>query len=185
MIQDPAVLKVLDLFENEKIDYMISGSVASMMYAKPRMTHDIDIVVDLKAPSSLKLIEKTQNEYHISEEGIKDAIANNTMFNLIHIETGFKIDCWILTDSSFDGSRFARRQRHKIDGREFFFSTPEDTLLIKLVWLKDSENEKHAEDISDLLRLYPGKLDLDYIWKWIEKLGLRYQADMVKLTGRI
>ncbi len=181
MIQDPAVLKILNIFDKNKIEYMISGSVASMFYSKPRMTHDIDLVVDIRLKSALLLYKEVIDEYYISEEGINDALANKTMFNLIHNDTGFKIDCWILTDSEFDISRFARRQKHKVDDREFYFSTPEDTLLIKLVWLKESGYKKHSKDISDLLRLFPGNLDYEYIWSWIEKIDLQDEAAVVSL----
>jgi hypothetical protein len=160
---------------------MISGSVASMFYGKPRMTHDIDLVVDINLDSALSLYREIIDEYYISEEGIKDALANKTMFNIIHNRSGFKIDCWILTDSEFDISRFSRKQKHKVEERDLYFSTPEDTLIIKLMWLKESGHNKHAEDISDLLRLFPGKLDYEYIWKWLDKLGLQREAGVVDL----
>jgi len=181
VIQDPAVLEILDILDKGKIKYMISGSVASMLYGKPRMTHDIDLVVDITLNSAMELYENVKERYYISEEGIRDALTNSTMFNLIHNRSGFKIDCWILTDSEFDVSRFNRKQKHKIDGREFYFSAPEDTLLIKLIWSKESGYRKHLEDISDLLRLFPGKLDLAYIWNWIEKLSLHQEASVVNL----
>ena len=163
---------------------MISGSVASMFYGRPRMTHDIDLVVSISLDSALSLLRDIIDEYYISEEGIKDALANKTMFNIIHNISGFKIDCWILTNSEFDISRFSRRQKHKVEERDLYFSTPEDTLIIKLMWLKGSGHKKHAEDVSDLLRLFPGTLEYEYIWKWIEKLGLQREADLVKLPGQ-
>ena len=181
MIQDPAVLKILDIFDRMKIEYMISGSVASMFYGRPRMTHDIDLVVNISLDSALSLCRELIDECYISEEGIKEALANKTMFNIIHNNSGFKIDCWILTDSDFDISRFSRRQKHKVEERDIYFSTPEDTLIIKLIWLKESGHKKHAEDISDLLRLFPGKLDYEYVWKWIDKLGLQHEAGVVEL----
>lgn len=184
MIQDPAVLKILDIFDRKKIGYMISGSVASMFYGKPRMTHDIDLVVNISLDLALSLYREIIDEYYISEEGIKDALVNKTMFNIIHNSTGFKTDCWILTDSEFDISRFSRKQKHKVEERDLYFSTPEDTLIVKLMWLKESGHKKHAEDVSDLLRLFPGKLDYEYIWKWIEKLGLRREAGVVDLPGQ-
>ena len=181
MIQDPAVLKILDIFDRMKIEYMISGSVASMFYGRPRMTHDIDLVVNISLDSALSLCRELIDECYISEEGIKEALANKTMFNIIHNNSGFKIDCWILTDSDFDISRFSRRQKHRVEERDIYFSTPEDTLIIKLIWLKESGHKKHAEDISDLLRLFPGKLDYEYVWKWIDKLGLQHEAGVVEL----
>lgn len=181
MIQDPAVLEILDILNKGKIEYMISGSVATMFYGKPRLTHDIDLVIDITLDSALEFFNRVKDRYYISEEGIRDAITNRTMFNIIHTESGFKIDCWILTETEFDVSRFRRKQKHKVGGKELFFSAPEDTLLIKLVWLKESGYKKHAEDVSDLIRLFPGKLDYAYVWSWVEKLALHHEADVVNL----
>lgn len=176
MIQDPAVLTIIDILEKKGIDYIVSGSVASMFYAKPRMTHDIDLVINISFEDAMSLAAEIKDRYYVSEEGIRDALANKTMFNLIHNESGFKIDCWILTDSDFDLARLKRKQKHKINGREVYFSSAEDTLLIKLKWLKESGYNKHREDILDLVRFLPGKLDYGYIWTWIDKLGLRKTA---------
>ncbi len=33
------------------IRYMITGAVASIIYGEPRLTHDIDLVVELKSGS--------------------------------------------------------------------------------------------------------------------------------------
>lgn len=182
MIQDQAFLEILDFFDTRNIEYMISGSVASMFYGKPRMTHDIDLVIDISLKSAIELYEKVKERYYISEEGIRDAVAHETTFNLIHNETGFKIDCWILTESEFDVSRFKRRQKHKIDGKELYFSSPEDTVIIKLVWFKESGYRKHMEDVSDMLRLFPGNLDLEYMRNWIGRLGLQHEAGVANLS---
>jgi len=184
VIEGPAVLEILEILDRVNIQYMISGSVASMFYGEPRLTHDIDLVIDINIRSAKALYEKAKDDYYISMEGVRDALENKTIFNLIHNETGFKIDFWILTESEFDISRFGRRRKHRIEGKDYYFSTPEDTILIKLLWLKESGFKKHQDDISGLLRFFPGKLDYLYIWNWIEKLGLRREAGLVNLQGR-
>jgi len=181
VIQHPAVSRLLDLLDESDVDYMISGSVASMFYGEPRLTHDVDIVVDIDLQSALGLQNFLTDEYYISEEGIRDALANRTMFNIIHHESGLKIDFWILTDSEFDKSRFNRRVRHKIAGRDYFFSSPEDTILIKLLWKRESDHGKHIDDVRSMVRIFPGNLDYNYLKFWITKLGLKKESGLAGL----
>jgi hypothetical protein len=54
------------------------------------------------------------------------------MFNLIDTQTGDKVDFWVLTDSPFDRSRFARRRRVDVFGSTVSVSPPEDIILAKM-----------------------------------------------------
>src|SRR5829696_6410893 len=38
---------IVDVLEKDRIDYMLVGSFASSLYGQPRITNDIDIVVEL------------------------------------------------------------------------------------------------------------------------------------------
>lgn len=181
MIQHPAVPLLLDLLDNLNIDYMISGSMASMYYGEPRLTHDVDIVVDVDLYTALSIQNPLMDEFYVSEEGIRDAISNRTMFNVIHRESGLKIDFWILTHSEFDKSRFKRRVKHNIAGRDYFFSSAEDTILIKLLWMRESNHSKHIADVKSIVRIFPGNLDYNYLKFWIEELGLKKKADLASL----
>jgi hypothetical protein len=181
MIGHPAVIGLLNLLNERQIPYMISGSVASMFYGEPRLTHDLDLVIDIRLEEALGLQEVFGKQYYISEEGIKDALKHKTMFNIIHHDTGMKIDFWILTDSGFDRSRFKRRVQHLVEGTNYYFSSIEDTILIKLIWLKDSDHVKHADDIRGIIRLNGELLDKMYLRSWIIDLDLGAQAILVGL----
>jgi hypothetical protein len=176
LIGHPVVIDLLNLLNNRRIQYMISGSVASMYYGEPRLTHDIDLVVDIKLEKALGLVDLLGENYYISDEGIKNALIHQTMFNIIHNDTGLKIDFWILTDSEFDVSRFERRVVHIIEGTKYFFSSLEDTILVKLIWLKESGHSKHGDDINSMIELNNDKLDRNYLNKWILFLDLGTQA---------
>ncbi len=181
MIQHPAVSRLLDLLDELNIDYMISGSMASMYYGEPRLTHDVDIVVDIDLLTALSIQNLLMDEFYGSEEGIRDAISNRTMINIIHHESGLKIDFWILTDSEFDKSRFKRRVQHNIARRDYFFSSAEDTILIKLLWMRESNHSKHIDDVKSIVRIFPGNLDNNYLKLWIEKLGLERESELASL----
>ena len=184
MIQHPAVQKILNVLEDLRIGYMLSGSVATTYYGEPRLTHDVDIVIDVDLKTAMQLLAPLSTEYYISEDGIRDAVANETMFNAIHDESGLKIDFWILTESDFDRSRFERRIAHSVGGQQCYFTSPEDTIVIKLKWIRESGHAKHVDDVKNMIKVLQGNLDYGYIGLWVQKLGLREEAEITGLKIR-
>jgi hypothetical protein len=154
---------------------MITGSVASSLQGEPRSTHDIDIVVAIK-PSSIDELMRAfpEPEFYLEPTTILDAIKYQSMFNLIHVTEGDKVDFWILTDEPFDLSRFQRRRAETVYGEEVIVSSPEDTILVKLRWAKlSSGSEKQFSDALGVYEVQYPKLDLDYLEHWADRLDVR------------
>ncbi len=96
------------------------------------------------------------------------------MFNMIDLKTGGKVDFWILADEAFDRSRFPRKISEDFMGLKLQVSTPEDTILAKLKWAKLSGGRQ--KQFADALRVYEvqyGRLDVDYLERWVEKLDIK------------
>jgi hypothetical protein len=125
--------------------------------------------------SHIKLLPKAFGppEYYLSEDSILSALEASGMFNLIAVETGDKVDFWILTDRPFDRSRFARRYTEKVMGMEIAVSSPEDTILVKLSWAHESGgSEKHFTDALRVYEVQYGQLDQGYLEEWAGRLGI-------------
>jgi len=139
------VVRVLD---EQGIAYMLTGSVVSSLQGEPRATHDVDIVVALQKAAIEPLSRAfPAPDYYLDEHSIAEAIDHRSMFNLIDVRGGDKVDFWILTDDSFDQSRFARRIAEHVLGVTLVVSSPEDTILAKLRWAKLSGgSEKQFRD---------------------------------------
>ncbi len=180
MIQEDLLVKVIDRINSLKIPYMITGGIAVIFFGKPRLTHDFDIVVEIKSDQIQPLVETFGKDFYISAESIRDALDHHSMFNMIHFDSGIKVDFWMLRDVEFDKKRFERRQRHTYTGREIVFSSPEDIILKKLLWFKESEIEKHLEDALGILEIQQN-LDIDYLKEWAKKLTV--QTLLGKLLG--
>lgn len=90
--------------------------------------------------------------FYLDEESIIDAIKRRGMFNLIDVHSGDKVDFWLLTDEPFDKSRFTRKYIEKVLGIEINVSSPEDTILMKLRWAKQSGGSE--KQFTDALRVY-------------------------------
>lgn len=156
-------------FESAGMEYMLTGSMAMNYYAQPRMTRDIDIVVDLKLEAADTIVRLFSPEYYISLEAVKQSVRNRSLFNLIHQESVIKVDCVVRKDSPYRRAEFDRRLRVPIDGFHTWIVTKEDLVLSKLDWAKDSLSERQFSDIRNLLE---SGCDLEYVSHWVQQLGL-------------
>lgn len=96
---------------------MVTGSIASSLHGEPRLTHDIDMIIDIEPRSADVFLQAFQPPtFYLSATAINDAIRNRSMFNLLDINSGNKVDFWILTPEAFDQSRFSRRQLQAVEG---------------------------------------------------------------------
>lgn len=174
MSQQELLKKVIQVLDQAGIQYMLTGSVVSSLQGEPRSTHDIDMVIAIQKSVAKKLVEAfPPPDFYLDEDSILDAINRQSMFNLIDVTTGDKIDFWILTDEPFDQSRFPRKVSEEFMGLQMQVSSPEDTILAKLRWAKLSGGSE--KQFTDALRIYEvqyGKLDIDYLEHWVKKLNV-------------
>lgn len=182
MSQQELLKKVIQTLDHVGIDYMVTGSMASSLQGEPRSTHDIDLVVNLHKSAIQPLLNAfPEPDYYLDEESIIEAIDHNFMFNLIDVNSGDKVDFWMLTDDPFDRSRFGRKYSEEILGIQIHISTPEDTILAKLKWANLSGGSE--KQFTDALRIYEVQfvvLDRDYLEFWAEKLRLKALLDRLK-----
>jgi hypothetical protein len=174
MSQQELLARVVQALADLGIEYMATGSVVSSSQGEPRASHDIDLVVALPAGAAPGLVKAfPPPAYYLSEDAIADALHTGTMFNLLALDEGDKVDFWILKDDPFDRSRFARKQVSEVWGIKLHVSTPEDTILAKLRWAKEAGGSE--KQFTDALRVYEVQrpsLDLDYLTRWVGQLGV-------------
>src|SRR5262249_24762255 len=122
--QQELLSRVTHALDDLGIDYMVTGSVASSIQGEPRSTHDIDLVVALTEFDADRLLGVfPDSEYYLSPQAVREAIQQRRMFNLLEMQSGDKVDFWVLTDHSFDTSRFARKRREQAWGMTIKVST--------------------------------------------------------------
>ena len=172
---------IVEILERLQVPYLITGSVAAMAYGESRLTNDIDIVADIKEEHIPGLLDAFPvQEFYISEEMIRNAIRYKGQFNIIHPESGLKIDVIIKKNTPFDDCRFKRI--HRIYPAETYlanFSSPEDVIIKKMEFYKEGGSEKHLRDITGILKISGDIIDTDYIIQWADRLGVRNIWDAV------
>lgn len=160
--------KISKCFDTLNIPYFITGSIASMTYGEPRFTNDIDMVADIKEehiPGLKKCFPEA--EYYLNEESIVDALSRKSQFNIIHPESGLKIDIIIKKENDFDRKRFSRIKPITMEDTEIKFASPEDVILKKMEYYRMGGSEKHLRDITGMIKISRELINLNYIEKWI------------------
>lgn len=151
------------------IPYMLTGSVAMNYYANPRMTRDIDVVVSLQEKDVDSIIASFENDYYLDRNAVTRAVANQSLFNLIHHESIIKVDCIIKKHTDYRRIEFERREEVEIKDVRVWIVSKEDLIISKLDWARDSHSEFQLRDVKNLLN---SGYDGEYLELWTTRLGL-------------
>lgn len=166
-------LAVIKKLESQNIPYMVVGSVGSMVYGEPRLTHDMDLVIDILPAdvSKLEALFPLVEFYCPPIEILRAEAVSRGQFNLIHQESGLKIDIMLRKATDHSLEEFERRQQVPfIEGEMVFIARPEDIIIKKLDFYRQGGSEKHLRDIRGILA--ESQIDNQYLAQWIEKLNL-------------
>jgi hypothetical protein len=162
---------VVRRLESAGIEYMITGSMVLSLYATPRMTRDIDIVIQVSIDDADRITGLFQDDFYITLESVKDAIRNNGMFNIIHNDSIIKVDLIVRKNEEYRKEEFSRKQIADFGGMPVYVVAPEDLILSKLVWAEPSQSELQYRDVR-LMLVSCKTLDFEYLKKWAKTLGV-------------
>lgn len=130
---------VIQALDQLHVPYLIGGSLASALYGVARATMDSDLVADLRLEHAQPLAEALSSVFYADVEAMRDAILHQNSFNVIHLETMFKVDIFVCKKRSFDRIQFKRRIEQVVatePDRKAYVSTAEDIILAKLEWYR-------------------------------------------------
>lgn len=156
-------------FDEAGIQYMLTGSFALNYYAEPRMTRDIDIVVALTPKDADSVVALFESDYYVPRNAVVRALTNQTLFNIIHSESIFKVDCIVRKDTEYRRLEFERRRQVEIEDIKIWIVSKEDLIISKLHWAKDSRSEFQLRDVKNLLK---SGYDAAYLETWTKELEL-------------
>lgn len=175
--------------EDLKIEYVITGSVASIVYGEPRLTHDIDIVMEINKVSIGPFI----NAFPLSEfycppdEIIRNEIKRSERghFNIIHHATGFKADIYLSGKNEFQKWAIKNKKEISYNSKKLYIAPPEYVIIKKLEFYKEGKAEKHIQDIKNIVRNSQQLINIDLLNSFIEKFKLLDEWNLINSITRL
>ena len=168
--------RICAALELNRVPYMVTGSLASSVHDEPRSTNDLDVVI---APTRDQLFSLVQLfgrvGLYVRWEDAETALKKRDQFNVVDFANSWKVDFIVRKAREFSLSEFDRREPAEMDGLTFVVASAEDVLISKLEWLKMGESERQLNDAAGIIRIQGGRLDIAYVERWIESLGLQEQ----------
>jgi hypothetical protein len=162
--------------KSENIRYFISGSVAAMLYGEPRVTHDIDLVVFLRATDIAKLPKLyPPPEFYVPPlEVIAAEMARQQhgCFNVIHADTSLKADCFTANRDELHAWAFRNLKQYSARGLEVNLAPPEYVIVRKLEYFREGGADKHLRDIRGILNISGEQINQADLQEWIQRRGV-------------
>jgi hypothetical protein len=165
---------VSERLSSRGLSFMLTGSFALAYYATPRMTRDLDIVVAMAEADVQPLVTALAADFYIDADAARTAVQCERLFNLMHLESGIKVDLIVRKSSEYRQVEFARRQAVTVAGVRTWIVSREDLILSKLAWALESESELQRRDVRQLLA---HSVDMDYVRLWAPQLGVTALLD--------
>jgi hypothetical protein len=166
------------------VRYAITGAVATTIYGEPRLTHDIDLVLELKSNDAERLTEAFPLEifYCPPVEVIRLEVGRNQRghFNLIHHETGFKADIYLSGNDKLHIWALNNRKVIDVYDEDYWFAPIEYVILRKLEYFREGGSDKHIHDIESMLELSNDQIDFDQLNNKIRDMKLEEQWMVLK-----
>lgn len=166
------------------IRYMVTGAAASIIYGEPRLTHDIDVVVELHGGQVEKMVEAfPSDQFYCPPIEVIRIESERTLrghFNIIHHETGFKADLYTMGRDERHDWGMSNRRKIELEGEPLWLAPPEYVILRKLEYYREGESERHLRDIAGILEISSEKIDLLELEEKIRRYGLRKEWTKAK-----
>ena len=161
------------------VAHVVVGSFARNFQSFPRSTKDADIVLAVDAPGLSRFETELGGDFSLDPQTTFETNTGTFRHTLIHKETEFKTELFLLSQDAFDQERFRRRKVFNFNGHSSFVLTAEDVIVTKVRWAR----AKDVEDIRDVIAVKGSTLDWNYIHHWTEIHGTR--SKLVEIRASI
>lgn len=176
------LLLVVTVLDRLSIPYCVGGSYASSVYGISRATRDIDLIAAIKPNQVHALAVELEPNFYADEQALATAVRLRRSFNVLHLDSMFKVDIFVSKGIGFDAKQIERRQAQDVKReppRVVYVASAEDTALAKLAWyrLGNEVSDQQWRDVLNVIEVQGDKLDLDYMRHWAQELGV---ADLLE-----
>ena len=172
--------KICAILERHGLQHHLTGGVVAAHYGEARNTQDVDIVVDMGACKDRQaLFQDLKKEFYIDQSAFDEAIQMKSMFQILDMDSMIRADIYT---ASMLPSRFDRVvQAEIVEGVPLPISSPEDSILSKLHWIKLGSG-RSKKDVVAMLRVQEN-LDNEYLESTAEQLGVKAILDELRIIA--
>lgn len=169
-----------DPLETLGLSYMVTGSVAATIYGEPRLTHDVDVVLALAAKADAQRLCAAfpDEQFYCAPIEVVQVEARRSQrghFNIIHHETGFKADIYLVGADPLHRWAMQRRREVTLEGGHLWVAPAEYVILRKLQFYAEGGSHKHLDDIRAMLMVSYDQIDRDELEDKIKHAKLETQ----------
>jgi hypothetical protein len=172
-----ALLPLVSVFEQLGIVYYIGGSVSSSIHGIARRTNDVDLIAQILPHQVHALVQALQHDYYVDEAAWRDAVRRGFSYNLLYLQTMTKVDVMPLRQRAFTREEARRAQPTILEAGAppMRIASAEDAVLSKLEWFQQGgrSSTRQWNDILGVVRQQGGSLDVNYLQRWADALGIR------------
>ena len=161
--------RLLKLFEDKNIPYMIIGGYALPHYGRIRTTIDLDLAAATKTE---KEINQLRNWLQAIDFKASIYSPLNPLIVLFDQKEKVEIELWLKPDGIvFDDETLRRRRKVQLDTDiEAWIISPEDFIVNKLA--RPDRGAVDEQDVKSVLVRQEGKLDLEYLKRRARDAGV-------------
>jgi hypothetical protein len=178
-MQDPDLIELfVKPLDKLGARYLVSGSVAAMLYGEPRVTHDIDLLVFLRHEQIQELSKiYPPPEFYVppTESIFAETTRERGSFNVIHADSGLKADMYLVGRDEFHAWAFRNARQYSIADTTIRLAPPEYVIVRKLEYYREGGSEKHLRDIRSMLAVSGEQIDRSELNQWIQRQGVQDQ----------
>jgi hypothetical protein len=157
--------------------FVVTGSVASIAFGEPRLTHDIDIVLSLEDHELSSLLgEFSEDEFMIPPlEILQQEIKRSSRghFNIISYASGAKADIYLVGNERLLRWAVNNPKLLTINNLIIPFAPLEYVILKKLEFYREGNSQKHISDISSMLKISAQEIDQTLLNTLLQEKGLQ------------
>lgn len=141
-----SLLKIVEILQRQEIPFHLTGGITGVAYGEPRLTQDIDIVIE-NAKSLAKLdiliVDLNQSDFVFSVDTIREAVRGKSMFQLFDSVESLKLDIY---PREMINGELSRSQKVEIfESVTLPIASRVDAAVSKLIWISKGSHKSRRD----------------------------------------
>lgn len=172
-MSEPLLEKISEALNKKRIEYIVIGGQAVLVYGYARFTNDIDVLIGTDI-TKISLVNEICEEFGLTRLKDDEFTRKTNVVPLFDQNTNFRTDL-IFCFTDFEREAINMAVTTVKNGVPVRFATVEDLILMKLY----ASRAVDIEDIKKLLMLNKN-IDLEHVYKWLTRFDEDPESNLTK-----